>query len=330
MTIWLLALILLSVGITVDGVQVTPIWSAWVALVGGLLILLLRRESPRWGPGIWPLVGLALGRLISAAAHNSGWDMALAACAGPVAYLVWHNRPDRTDNALRVASLLLLLLASVQLSGSLYLLNRNVLAHFMLLTIPAWLMLAEDRELIPASLAMAAALALLIAGTGSKGATLGALVLGLTWLGAAWIAVPVAPAAGILLVQYSRWNSIQWRLTNWRKALAIWLRHPLLGAGPRTPTWPEHPAGVHGHNLLMTTLAWDGVLGALLLAGGFWLLIRRLPRWPRWVAAGLIGVGVHYLVDDFSWSAASLAMLAALLAASPLSTAQAGASSSHI
>lgn len=284
-----------------------PIVGAAVGVIGGLAILASSQPLRRIGPGIWPLVALAAARVLSAAWHNTGWDLALAAVAGMIAYLVFARRPRQVPAALRAFGLGLAGVQLLQL-GMGYLISRNLIAHCLLIcgfayldTTPRW----------ASNLGFWAVLAALLS-TLSKGAAVG-LCAGLAYYaGRAWLAVPAAPvlAGGLWLLR--PWRSASWRIQCWRESLGAWSRSTLLGQGPGYQAW-AHKMAVHAHNGLINELLWDGMLGVVLVAAGITGVVLERARYARWQIAALIAVVGHYLVDDFTGCALCLALLAAVL-----------------
>ena len=280
-----------------------------VGVVLGLIILARSRPIDRVGPGIWPLAGLAAARVLSAAWHNAGWDLALAAVAAPVAYLVLARDPSRAAGILRSFGAGLAGVQLLQL-GMGYLINRNLIAHALLICAFAYL---DDRPRFTSNFGFWLVLAALIT-TLSKGGAIG-LCAGLAvYAGRGWLAIPAAPvlAGGLWLLR--PWRSAAWRLECWRRSLDAWASGSMLGRGPGYQAWSHHMA-VHAHNGIINELLWDGVLGVVLVAGGIGAMLLESPRWARWQLAALVGVGAHYLVDDFTGCALCLALVAAVLAA---------------
>ena len=105
---------------------------------------------------------------------------------------------------------------------------------------------------------------------------------------------------------------VQWRadiggtrLGVWRDSPALIRKHSLLGTGPETfatefraiesPTLSRaYPDFYHEtpHNAFLDAASAQGVPGALILAGVFWLGLRRLraPGLPRGLRAALLGI----------------------------------------
>jgi hypothetical protein len=182
------------------------------------------------------------------------------------------------------------------------------------------------RSWIYGGVAVLACLAILLAG--SRGAVLavaaGALVLMFPGGGRKRIFSRGLAAAASLLVAIAlalslspagenfRHRLVQWRgdiggtrLGVWRDSPALIREHPLLGTGPETfaaefraiesPTLSRaYPDFYHEtpHNAFLDAASAQGVPGALILAGVFWLGLRRLrgPGLPRGLQAALLGI----------------------------------------
>jgi len=271
-------------------------------------------RKPRLGPGFWPLLGLAAGRLISAAINSTGWDFALISLTGPVAYLYWSRDPRRIAPTLRNFGLVLVgVWVVLRFVG--YFINSNLMAHALMLCLAACLAPGSTSERVPRPIT-AGAIGLAMLWTTSKGAAMGAVAM-LAWYGSvAWVAVPAAPLAAWGLWHFRPWNSAGWRLRCWAAAAHKVYRSPVFGLGPGTVAW-DHRMAAHAHNLSLNTLLWDGAVGLALVVAGATVTVLNRERFPRWAVAGLIGYLVHTMVDDYTGSGLCLAILAALLA-SPL------------
>ena len=289
----------------------------YLAGIAGLapLILPWRHISrPRgWiGPGFFPMAGLALARILSAAVHGHGWDFVLISLTGPIAYLYWRRRPNRIAPTLRNFGLVLVLV-QIGLRFVGYFINSNLMAHCLMLCLAACLAPGDLGERLPRPL-VAGAMVMALISTTSKGAAMGAVFMLAWWWSAPWVALPVAPAAALALWQFRRSNSVGWRLECWRSALSRIWSAPLMGLGPGARASLQRQAA-HAHNLALNELLWDGVVGLALVGAGAAVAVAARRRFPRWALAGLIGYLVHTLVDDFTGSALCLALLAGLLAA---------------
>lgn len=283
-------------------------WLPWLCM-----ILILADAEPaelRAGPGLWVLLALAGGRLSAwlwSGAPAAGEHAVIWACSGPVAYLVWIHDRERIPEALRWLSPFLAGFLALKLIGVAYLINLNLMGNALLLCLAGWL--AHERPWRQPGLWLTAAALL---ATTSRGAALGAVVMTAGYLSYLPVAIPVAVGSWIALQAARPTNTVGRRLAIWSSYLGQWLRSPLIGNGAG---WDHWPASVHGHNVIVTSLCWDGVLGAGLLAAGIVPIIRQRHRWPAWALWGLVGAGLHLLVDDFTVAPLSMALMAALLAA---------------
>lgn len=314
----------------------SPALGGWVGLIGAVVVLVARRRGTvlrvplhgRIGPGFWPLAGLAAGRWLSALYHGAGYSWAFIATTGPLAYLALAGQRDRVPDLLRRFGLVLLPVQAAMLIAG-YFISSNLMAHLLMICWCAWhprIFRAERRSQDTlAWLAMGAALA----STASKGAAAGAVVGLCLYAGMGWVAIPAAPVAAGLAWLARPWASMRWRLACWASAWERAGANVMIGAGPGSMAMDHHMA-VHAHNLALNVLLWDGVLGLMLLGIGAGIIWLERRRWPAWAAAGLAGMLIHYLVDDFTGCALCLVLSAALLAASnPLLVAQTGGSNSH-
>ena len=105
----------------------------------------------------------------------------------------------------------------------------------------------------------------------------------------------------------------------WRASVDEFTVSPLIGIGPwRLNDTDRHEVGVPGlvmlategervsgsgfgaHNMVLETLAETGIVGLVLLAAPWWLLVARLRRRPRWgrAAIALIAFGVGTLATS--------------------------------
>lgn len=287
-------------------------WVGGAVGVGLGVLLLFRNSIQTYKPGIWPLVGLALARTISAVVHGSGYEFALVAWTGPIAYLVIARDPAGIPRTLRQFGIGLVGVQLLML-GMGYLINRNLIAHLLLISLAACLSPDTGNAPRPVVTIM---ISLALISTLSKGAAIGAVAMLAWWWGRAWILAAAPPTVyGLWLLR--PWGSVQWRLDCWA---ATWRKiqiRPALGWGPGT--FPiDHAMAAHAHNGLLNLLLWDGVLGLALLGAGCVVSLEDYKstrnRTRGWALAGLFGVGIHYLVDDFSGCALCVAMLASLLA----------------
>lgn len=317
---YLLAL-LVSVAITfttlANGSWVVYKGGPWVGAVvglagGGVLLIqslgVSKTSRVTIGPGLWPLAGLAAGRIVSAAWHSDGWEYAAVALVGPLSYLVFADRRESIQDALQNFGVGL---AGVQLLmlGMGYIINLNLMAHLLLICLAACLPEIRRGGRWVQALAILAALLT----TTSKGGAMGLVVMLAVYSGRLWLALPLAPVAALAMWLFRPWNSFAWRLRCW---LESWLKicsSPLVGLGPGSLAW-DHSMAQHAHNGILNLLLWDGAIGLALVALGMVEVFHQRARWPRWAWAGLAGAATHYLVDDFTGCALCLTLLAALLA----------------
>lgn len=270
-----------------------------VGVVLGLALLAWRGRKARLGPGIWPLAALAASRTLSALWHGAGYDVALVACTGLVAY--WLFAGTDTRRLLRIFGAGMVGVQLMML-GAGYVISRNLAAHLLLIGLCAWL----DHRGIWFWAIFAAMISTL-----SKGAVIG-LGAGLMVWWWSWIPAALAPvgAAGLWLLR--PWRSARWRLACWAETLRRWRSSPWLGQGPGAYAM-DHKMAAHAHNLALNSLLWGGVLELGLLAWGAWQVIRARGSYPRWALAGMAAVVGHMLVDDFTACALCVGLWAALL-----------------
>lgn len=245
-------------------------------------------------PVVWPLVGLAAARLIATTQATAGpftIPFLAASATAVVVALAANPHQDQIIPALQTAGLALAAVAAFQLVvAQNSLMNQNTIGMALL---PAWcasLPQIRRRRLWPG---LAIGLGLLL--TISRGAILAAGLATVAFFGAwRWLPLPIALLPGLLILRNHGTIGIHWRL--WSEAIRIWLDNPLLGIGPG-----HLPSGsFHGHNVLLSLLAWCGLAGLALVGIGAWLGIRRRPTWPRWAACSLLALGLAGLVDDWT------------------------------
>lgn len=306
-------------------------WLGGITLLAGGLWLLIRSSPPplRFASGtvaaprpfrpprlalLAPLAGIALGRVLSAISTGIWNPNVLTPLAALVAFCAFLSRRDEIPRALQKFGLVLagVAIANLALGDPSYFVHRNRLAAMLIPCLAAWLPeLRRGGRWRPGAL-----VALALVSTVSRAGMLAGLAVVAWYGGWARVALPVAVVATPLLIQLRNHQVIAWRLECWRQALGLWQSSPVFGVGPGTHIWPGVKTGIHAHNALLSALAWTGsVGGALLLAGvgvGAWAV------WPArrgWAAAGLVGIVIHHLTDDFSGCAVLLALAAGLLVA---------------
>lgn len=129
-------------------------------------------------------------------------------------------------------------------------------------------------------------------------------------------------------------ESVADRINLWRAAWAIWLGHPLAGAGWGTfsahyfayMTGPEAPGSFslfhNAHNILLHFLAETGLIGAVMLVLPPLWWSRAVGRGPRdaglwWLFALLAVLALHSLLEYPLWYAYFLGIAALLLGMAP-------------
>jgi hypothetical protein len=127
--------------------------------------------------------------------------------------------------------------------------------------------------------------------------------------------VPVGAVAVIL--QITRPNGIRWDF--WIMATAIFLRRPLLGAGPGTFNlfWshlypPPIFQAMHAHSMIFNTAAEQGIVGLIALALMALAVLRAAWR-DVGLFAAVMAFAAHSLVDSLNAAPAVMITLAVLL-----------------
>jgi len=111
------------------------------------------------------------------------------------------------------------------------------------------------------------------------------------------------------------------RLTEWYKAWLIFLENPWFGSGwgsygyegfvmSSEPQFPANPYGnslfSHSHNLILNLLAETGIIGTLVILGGFGYMLKPvfISKWQAeivFISSLLIVTGIHSLVEFPLW-----------------------------
>lgn len=310
MTVYLHALLAATLLLPLQGAPgLSPqlIWLLWCVpgLVGLAWPIFL--PNPRTTPLFWPLALVALGRSVLFL-HDPGYEAlpyALAAWTAPAAALVAVSYPGEVRQALRCLSVPLLALAVTQLACPNCFMNRNTVGMALIGPLAAslpdnWRSWRQYAPVAPVAL-VCAGLALTL----SRGALLSALVMAGWYYHALGAALPLAAAVFPLLMQARNPMSVPMHLAYWRGAWDTWRSAPIIGAGPG--------GQVHYHNLILTTAAWTGLAGLGALGGAVVKLHRYVRRLPRWAGAGLLGLLLCGLVDDWSGQPLIMGILAGLL-----------------
>lgn len=172
--------------------------------------------------------------------------------------------------------------------------NPNITAAWLLATIflvpPSW----------PWSVAGAAG----ILATGSRGALVALMTVGMMELPRLlrWI-IPGMMVLVALALVFGRSSTVEKRLHTWAEAFRLFLERPLVGWGPGCyPVVARYEEGKdHADNFLLTVAAETGLVG---LAAWAWLLMaagQAVIRSEERARLGLVAWGIHQLVDDTFW-----------------------------
>jgi hypothetical protein len=279
------------------------------------------------GTALWLLWRVFVGYLPIPSGRNLLWSAVLAALAGlagrqdmmvalwmfPIMTALSKDARGHVDQAVRVSAWLIMALAFYQRwnwAGS---------APSSVFPTPA-AFAGAALMLIPVALErgdrlLAAGLAAALVWTGSLGAWLGLFsALAVTFRGRNrfWAWLGVAGAAGCAVAVYGQLGSAEWtgRLQEWKEALAMMARRPLLGGGPGAPG--------EGRQYYLATAAELGIPFALLWFGGLWHSLRG----RSYKQFGLGAVLVQGLWDSPFSSAPNLWLLAYLAASSSSETSE--------
>jgi len=282
-----------------------------LAFFGGLMLA----NPIRLSPMVWPVLFLAGTRMASLVISQPASPIAgiytLAALAGPAAFVAARARPAGIPGALRALGLAVAGLAMAQalLGFQDAFMNRNVVAGLLVVSLLACLPEIRRDRPISALSALLVASALLL--TGSRGGIIAGALATALYCGVLKRALPLVALATPALIQIRNPRTLAIRWEYWLDAIGAWRSAPLLGIGPQ-----HFPGGAaHAHNLWLDVLAWSGVVGVVVLAGGIWLSRPAWPELPRWARCALVGFLAHSLVDDLTVFPLAVVAVAAVMAA---------------
>ena len=282
---------------------------------GGILLALpvvLEARSQKIGPMVWPFMGLAVGRSLSAVIalirsvpmeNPQVLLYVLTGWTGVAAALYAERRPDQVRPALRWMAVPLAVVAAVQALPYMQntFINRSLLGMAFVPVLAAYL---GSRWVIVPALGLAL--------TVSRGAILSSLAMAGWFYALLPLAIPATLAAFPVLMALRNSRSINIHLMY---NLAGWygfLEAPLLGLGPDRLGYFT-PTG-HAHNVILDVASWSGLMGLGLLGWGLWRARSAWAALPRWAQAGIIGLGLAGLVDDWTLHPIIMAMAGAIAA----------------
>jgi len=315
LTIYLTILLSLALLIPLAGAPGAPDWSAWAiwSLGGaaGILPALLEARSRKLCPMVSLFVLFAVGRSLTALVR---WDLlslchVLTAWTGVAAAIYAAGRPQEVRPALRWMVVPLLAVAAVQAWPGMQntFINRNTLGMALVPVIAAWL---DDRRVILPVVGLALTLS-----RGPMVAT--ALMAGWYW-SALRYALPGTAFAVPLLLAVRNPNSLRIHAAYWLAGVRGFLRSPLTGLGPAR-LGSANLEG-HAHNIPLTVASWSGLMGLGLLGWGLWLSREAWSNLPRWAMAGVIGLALAGLMDDWTLHPMIMVMAGALVSGHQVST----------
>jgi O-antigen ligase len=119
-------------------------------------------------------------------------------------------------------------------------------------------------------------------------------------------------------------NSFDWRFFNWAVFMDLWKENPLLGFGAGSTAELLKPIGRSPHSAYVSMLVETGVLGTVLFAVAYVVLIERLVQQTRasepvtrsfavTALAIVAGISVHGLVTDSLTDTAPMYLAAAII-----------------
>jgi O-antigen ligase len=119
-------------------------------------------------------------------------------------------------------------------------------------------------------------------------------------------------------------NSFDWRLRNWAIFMDLWKDNPLLGFGAGSTVEMLKPIGRSPHSAYVSLLVETGVLGTVLFAIAYVVLIERLVQQARshepvtrsfavTTLSIIVGISVHGIVTDSLTDTAPMYLAAVII-----------------
>ena len=266
-------------------------------------------QRPRWSipPLAWVFIGLALGRTATARVTWESLCHVISAWTAVVAAVYAAGRPGQIRPALRWMAVPLTIVALVQAMPyqQNFFVNRNTLGMALIPTLAAWLDERADWRIGIPTVGLAL--------TVSRGAILASAMAAAWYYAVLRVAVPMTAAAAPVLMSLRTPGSVRIHLTYWAAAARGFLRSPVRGLGPARLGSSELVG--HAHNVILSVASWSGLVGLGCLAWGIWRGREGYRELPRWALAGLIGLALAGLVDDWTLHPLIMAMAGGLAAA---------------
>jgi len=270
------------------------------------LPVVLERRSRKPDVIVWPFVGFALGRTVCAATRLDLLSLChvLTAWTGVVSVIYASRRPGQARHALRWMAFPLGIVALIQTLPAMQntLINRNTLGMAIIPVLAAWLDDRLDWRLIVPVLALSL--------TVSRGAIIASALMVAWYYAVMRVAVPLTVAAVPVLMAVRNPSSVKIHANYWLAGIRGFLSSPLIGLGPARLGSVELVG--HAHNILLTVASWSGITGLGLLGWGFWRGRQGWSMLPRWARAGVIGLALAGMVDDWSLHPLIMALTGAL------------------
>lgn len=260
-----------------------PIYGLWI--IAGVWVLI--RGQRIGNQAMLGLVAMMISVAISGIEPEWGYRRWATVVGYGAVYYWLAGRRLNLAPALAIAGAVMSLIAVGGISVG----NRNVVAGFIYLTIPAAMAWRDQRRWYTLALG-GVALWLL----GSRGAWLAVIVAVLVY-NRLWWSLMTVPGLAFGAI-WMRPHSILDRLHVWQSALADL---SLLGNGLGTAIYPSLNGGLfyHAHSLPITIAVETGLPGLAASAWGLWHLLPRLTR--GWQGATLAGLLAWSLVDEVIW-----------------------------
>ena len=316
MPLYLTLLLSLTLLIPLGGYPGAPDWQAWAlwCVVGLAAVLIplpvvLERRSHKPGPMLWLWVGFALARSLAAAQRSDLISLChlLSAWTAVMAALYAERRPARVRIALRWMAIPLGIVALIQAmpyQQNIFI-NRNTLGMALIPPLAAWL---PDDHRVRGTLLIPLVGILL---TLSRGAMISAALMAAWYWSLLPVALPATAAVIPALLAIRNPATLRIHADYWLAGWRGLLESPLIGLGAARLGSADLVG--HAHNVILTVASWSGLVGLGLVG---WGITRARDGWGmllRWGRAGVIGLALAGLADDWTLHPLIMAMAGAMM-----------------